>query len=107
MAKQTFNKLIRPEEDPTSPITDRDLIPFPLEPYVRQHGMQRVEQGWEKFWVLGRIEYTDDAGNSRQTVFCRHWSNVDAQFLPLAIPTTSVPIETAKCEQRTQSVFPI
>jgi hypothetical protein len=70
----------------TLPPAVHRLIAFPSEPYVRQHSMQRVEQGWEKFWVLGWIEYIDGAGNVRRTAFCRQWSNEHGRFLPIDNP---------------------
>jgi hypothetical protein len=56
------------------------LVPFPSEPFIRQHSVERVAGGWEKFWVLGWIEYVDGTGNTRRTLFCRQWSNESSRF---------------------------
>ena len=74
------------------PGQDRDLsiapgayfyLPFPSERYVQQTSMVRVDNGWEHFWALGWIEYTDSVRTLRRTAFCRKWLNEQAQFVPV------------------------
>ncbi len=69
--------------DLSLPAGARCYIPFPSEIYRHEASMVREEHGWERFWVLGWIEYTDDIGTLRRTGFCRQWSNDHRCFMPV------------------------